>query len=41
MILALLHVGRMLPTDLRETGKGGTAATPTGRAIYKTLFREK
>jgi len=41
MITALLHVGRMLPTTLRETGKGGTAATPTGRAIYKRLFREK
>ena len=40
MILAMLHVGRALPTDLRETGKGGTAATPTGRAIYKRLFRE-
>jgi len=39
MIIAMLHVGRALPTDLRETGKGGTAATPTGRAIYKRLFR--
>jgi len=41
MITALLRVGRMLPTDLRETGRGGTAATPTGRRIYKELFRSK
>jgi L-serine dehydratase len=39
MIIAMLHVGRAMPTDLRETGKGGTAATPAGRAIYKRLFR--
>jgi len=39
MIIAMLHVGRALPTDLRETGKGGTAATPAGRGIYKRLFR--
>jgi len=38
MIAAILEVGRVLPTDLRETGKGGTAATPTGRAIYDRLF---
>ena len=39
MIIAMLHVGRAMPTDLRETGKGGTAATPAGRAIYERLFR--
>ena len=38
MIVALLRVGRMLPTDLRETGKGGTAATPAGCEIYDRLF---
>jgi len=39
MITAMLHVGRALPTDLRETGKGGAAATPTGCAVYDGLFK--
>lgn len=30
---AMDAVGRTLPSALRETGKGGLAATPAGRAI--------
>jgi L-serine dehydratase len=30
MIDAMRAVGGMLPTALRETGKGGVAAAPTG-----------
>ena len=33
VIDAMNTVGRSLPAALRETGKGGLAATPTGRAI--------
>lgn len=34
---AMRGVGRMLPEDLRETGKGGLAATPTGIAFREGL----
>lgn len=34
---AMRNVGRMLPEDLRETGKGGLAATPTGIAYREGL----
>lgn len=34
---AMRNVGRMLPEDLRETGKGGLAATPTGIAFREGL----
>lgn len=30
---AMASVGRMLPPELRETGEGGVATTPTGRRI--------
>jgi len=30
---ALAHVGRSIPPSLRETARGGLAATPTGRAL--------
>ena len=33
VIDAMDAVGRTLPSALRETGKGGLAATPAGRAI--------
>ncbi|MFO7942099.1 MAG: L-serine ammonia-lyase, iron-sulfur-dependent, subunit alpha [Bacillota bacterium] len=33
VIDAMGRVGRALPEELRETGRGGVAATPTGRAI--------
>lgn len=39
MIDAMYQVGRMLPASLRETGKGGTAATPAGKAVYNRVFR--
>lgn len=31
-------VGRQLPTSLRETGEGGLAASPSGRAYAKAFF---
>ena len=34
---AMRNVGRMLPEDLKETGKGGLAATPTGVAFRDSL----
>ncbi|HBA49857.1 MAG TPA: L-serine ammonia-lyase, iron-sulfur-dependent, subunit alpha [Lachnospiraceae bacterium] len=34
---AMRNVGRMLPEDLKETGKGGLAATPTGIAFRNNL----
>ncbi len=34
---AMRNVGRMLPDDLKETGKGGLAATPTGIAFKANL----
>ena len=38
MVTAMLHVGRSLSTDLRETGKGGTAATPAACRLRNTIF---
>lgn len=35
---AMFKVGKMLPPQLRETAKGGIAATPAGKAIYKEIF---
>ena len=35
---AMKTVGRMLPADLRETGKGGLAATPWGREFSRSFF---
>ena len=40
VILAMNEVGNALPESLRETSKGGLAATPTGRAIYERIFGE-
>ncbi|MCT3198650.1 L-serine ammonia-lyase, iron-sulfur-dependent, subunit alpha [Limosilactobacillus reuteri] len=37
-ISALDKVGRSLPVDLRETGLGGLAGTPTGQAIKTKIF---
>jgi len=39
VILAMASVGRMLPPELRETGEGGVADTPTGRRIALNLAR--
>ena len=33
VVAAMASVGRMLPPELRETGEGGIADTPTGRMI--------
>ncbi|MCL4454781.1 MAG: L-serine ammonia-lyase, iron-sulfur-dependent, subunit alpha [Deinococcus sp.] len=33
VILAMAGIGRLLPLELRETGEGGLADTPTGRAL--------
>ena len=40
VIDAMGSVGRQLPPDLRETGRGGLADTPAGRAIAARLARE-
>ena len=39
VIDAMGAVGRAMPAALRETGEGGLAATPTGRAIAENGFR--
>ncbi len=37
VIDAMHSVGRALPEDLRETGRGGLAGTPTGIEIRKRM----
>jgi L-serine dehydratase len=37
---AMMKVGRKLPYELKETGKGGIAATKTGKRIKKSLFSD-
>jgi L-serine deaminase len=32
------RIGQSMPTALRETGKGGLAATPTGRQLKAKIF---
>lgn len=39
VVLAMASVGRMLPPELRETGEGGIADTPTGRRIALKMAR--
>ena len=41
VIEAMMKVGRKLPEELRETGNGGLAATPTGKRIQKEIFGSK
>ncbi len=41
VIEAMYKVGRQMPRELRETGLGGIAATPTGIAIKSKIFGEK
>lgn len=36
---AMASVGRLLPPELRETGEGGIADTPTGRAVSLRMAR--
>lgn len=40
-ISALDKVGRSMPVDLRETGLGGLAGTPTGQAIKAKIFSKE
>jgi L-serine dehydratase len=40
IIDALMKVGRKLPYELKETGKGGIAATKTAKRIKKRLFSD-
>jgi L-serine dehydratase len=39
VVQAMASVGRLLPPELRETGEGGIADTPTGRRIALELAR--
>ncbi len=39
VVYAMAAVGRMLPPELRETGEGGLADTPTGRRIALKMAR--
>ena len=38
VVEAMLKIGRSMPCDLRETGMGGLACTPTGKQIYERIF---
>lgn len=38
VIITMMHVGRALPVDLKETGTGGIAKSPTGKRIKKQIF---
>ncbi len=38
VVEAMLKVGKTLPCELRETGTGGLAWTPTGRQIHERIF---
>jgi L-serine dehydratase len=38
VIGAMFKIGQSMPTALRETGKGGLAATPTGRQLKAKIF---
>jgi L-serine dehydratase len=40
IISAMMVVGRKMPYELKETGKGGIAATKTGKRIKKNLFAD-
>jgi L-serine dehydratase len=38
VIDAMYKIGQSMPTALKETGQGGLAATPTGRALEAKIF---
>lgn len=38
VIDAMAHIGKMMHKDLKETGLGGLAATPTGRRLAKQVW---
>lgn len=39
VVLAMARIGRLLPLELRETGLGGLADTPTGRRLAEEALR--
>jgi L-serine dehydratase len=41
VIAAMADIGRQMPKQLRETGLGGLAATPTGKKIKMQIFGKK
>mgnify|MGYP002639840635 FL=1 len=41
VIDAMAQIGRVMHKDLKETGLGGLAATPTGRRLAKLVWDEK
>ena len=41
VVMAMRSVGRQMNPDLRETARGGLAATPTGKEIMRMLRGEK
>ena len=41
VIEAMYKIGQSMPTALRETAKGGLAATPTGKALEAKIFGEQ
>jgi len=40
VVLAMANVGRLLPPELKETGEGGLACTPTAQRLLSQLARE-
>jgi L-serine dehydratase len=38
IVTTMYQIGKGLPSTLRETGEGGLAATPTGKAIMQQIF---
>lgn len=39
VIQAMYAIGNEMPETLRETGLGGLAATPTGKALRQKIFK--
>ena len=40
VILAMANIGRLLPPELKETGEGGLACTPTAQRLLQRLLDE-
>jgi L-serine dehydratase len=41
VIMAMYSIGGAMPSSLRETAKGGLAATPTGKRLQEQVFGKK
>jgi len=41
VILAMASIGRLLPPELKETGEGGLAQTPTGKKLAQRALGEE